>query len=135
MTRTGRAYTPKGTRDYERDLRILARDVMRTREPFSGPLTVEVTAYMPAPESWPNWKSERVSEHGQKISHTVKPDIDNLAKVIDGLNGVVWVDDSQITDLHVYKRYSRQPRLIVEVAHDTVAVHSKTKTRAKIKAG
>lgn len=129
MTRAGIAYTPKATRDYERDLRILARDTMRGREPFSGPLTVEVCAYMPVPQSWPRWKTERVTDHGLQIGHTSKPDLDNLAKTIDGLNGVVWVDDSQITDLHVYKRYSHQPRLVVEVMHDATAVHSKTKRK------
>ena len=33
-----------------------------------------------------------------------RTDIDNLAKlVMDALNGVVWEDDSQIEELHVYR--------------------------------
>jgi Holliday junction resolvase RusA-like endonuclease len=36
-----------------------------------------------------------------------KPDIDNLAKsVLDGMNGIVWRDDSQIVSLHVTKVYA-----------------------------
>lgn len=127
MTRSGHVFTPKKTKSYEDDLRILARDRMRGAEPFSGPLTVEIHAYLPAPTSWPKWKAENL--RGNRVSHTSRPDIDNLGKIIDGLNGVVWADDSQITDLHIYKRYSYKPRLVVDVTHDPGAIHSRTKTR------
>jgi Holliday junction resolvase RusA-like endonuclease len=36
-----------------------------------------------------------------------KPDIDNIAKTyLDAMNGVIFVDDTQVIDLHVKKLYS-----------------------------
>jgi Holliday junction resolvase RusA-like endonuclease len=36
-----------------------------------------------------------------------KPDIDNIAKTfLDGMNGVIFKDDTQVIDLHVKKVYS-----------------------------
>lgn len=48
-------------------------------------------------------------------------DLDNLAKaVLDGLNGVAWLDDAQIVELHLWKQYdSVYPRLQVMVAEVT----------------
>ena len=126
FTRHGRAYTPRSTRQYEDDLRILARQRRGADKPFDGPLHVEVTAYFSPPQSWPKWKKDRVTGHGTFIACTVKPDIDNLGKIIDGLNGIVWHDDAQITDMRIAKRYSLKPRLIIVVRHDQAAIHSKT---------
>lgn len=37
---------------------------------------------------------------------TCKPDADNIEKlVMDALNGVAWIDDSQVTDPNVHKKY------------------------------
>jgi len=127
MTKQGHTYTPAKTRNYEADLRVLAKQRMRGKAPMAGPLTVEITAYMPMPASWPKWKRELVNEDGVFIRHTSKPDVDNLGKIIDGLNGVVWVDDSQIADLVIRKRYDEKPRLTIIVQHDPQAIHSKTK--------
>jgi len=45
-------------------------------------------------------------------------DIDNFNKlVLDALTGIVWEDDSQILELHIYKDYDKQnPRIELEVA-------------------
>ena len=49
-----------------------------------------------------------------------KPDVDNILKIVmDGLNGIAYPDDKQITDAHVKKRYSSEPRVevvLMEVA-------------------
>lgn len=129
FTRSGIAYTPKATKSYEDDMRVLAKQQMCGLEPFSGPLTVELVACLPYPQSWPKWKAKRVTEG--EIKHTTKPDADNLAKMIDGLNGVVWVDDAQITELRVCKQYSSRPRLCISVTHDEQALHSKTRLQPR----
>lgn len=129
FTRTGRAYTPTKTRQYENDIRTLARARMQGLEPMSGPIRLELVAYLPYPLGWPKWKTERVTGHGVFVAHTVKPDFDNLAKIVDALKGIVWLDDSQITDSTIRKRYSKQPRLVLAIEQDPHAVHSKTKRK------
>ena len=126
MTKQGHAYTPARTRNYEADIRYQAIQRMKGRAKMEGALHVTVTAYLPVPQSWPKWKRELVTDHGVFIRHTSKPDADNLGKIIDGLNGVVWKDDSQISDLWIRKRYSNNPRLEITVEHDPYATHSKT---------
>ena len=37
---------------------------------------------------------------------TTRPDIDKLARaVLDGCTSVIWKDDSQVCEMHVFKRY------------------------------
>jgi Holliday junction resolvase RusA-like endonuclease len=50
-------------------------------------------------------------------NHTKKPDIDNMVKFcLDVLNGVVFKDDSLITFLVAEKRYSENPRTIINIS-------------------
>jgi len=46
-----------------------------------------------------------------------KMDLDNLGKlVIDSMSGLVFVDDKQITELHLYKGYCKEkPRVEIEI--------------------
>jgi len=85
--RTGRAYTPPRTKMAEDDARWWLRVGMNrigAAVPFAGPLAVDLT-FIPA-------DNRRV-------------DLDNLVKLIwDAANGVVWVDDCQVIDLHARKR-------------------------------
>ncbi|WP_339970305.1 RusA family crossover junction endodeoxyribonuclease [Holzapfeliella sp. He02] len=47
---------------------------------------------------------------------TAKPDVDNYFKgFTDALNGLVFEDDNQITEVHAYKFYSDNPRIELEV--------------------
>jgi len=44
--------------------------------------------------------------NGKEEFHTKKPDIDNLAKAVkDALKGIIYHDDSQIVEAHLFKRY------------------------------
>lgn len=110
--RTGRAYTPARTVSYEAALRIAAQAVMRGA-PLAGPLDVTVTMHMPVPASWS--KKKQLAALAGEIFPTKKPDWDNAAKMTDALNQVVWIDDKQIVDGRVRKRYSATPELIVSV--------------------
>ena len=48
------------------------------------------------------------------IYATKKPDWDNIAKVIcDALNGIAWVDDSQIVSGTVAKYYAEESKVLV----------------------
>lgn len=129
LASSGAVYTPKKTRSYETQVTLLAREKMRGRAPFSGPIEINITARFTPPASWPKWKRNRVTDHGTFISMTVKPDVDNLAKIIDGLNGVVWHDDAQITSLEISKCYALKPSLSIFVRHRRLDIHSKTERK------
>jgi len=50
----------------------------------------------------------------RKIRHTSKLDVDSYVKgVIDGLNKVIWEDDSHVVELLVRKFYSLSPMIVV----------------------
>ncbi len=102
-----RSYTPKKTSDYETEVRTQAQAVM-TREPLETPLAVYLYFRLPIPRSHSKKRQEACLTGSERPIK--KPDIDNLAKsVLDGLNGVVWHDDSQIVSLHLTKVYARNP--------------------------
>lgn len=45
-----------------------------------------------------------------------KPDIDNITKIVlDGLNGIAYKDDNQITKIEVKKIYSETSYIEVEI--------------------
>ena len=110
---TGRAFTPAATRSYESHLRLAAQDVMGARPPLEGPVSIDVVALMPIPKSWS--KSRRAEAALQMHRPIKKPDADNLLKVIDALNEVVWRDDAQVVDAVIIKRYSDTPALKITV--------------------
>lgn len=56
------------------------------KEPMEGPLSVKIELY------WPT-----------RANH----DIDNIKMLLDALTGILWVDDGQITELHVTKQYDK----------------------------
>ena len=106
VTKSGRTvhYTPAKTRTYERTVAWVATGEMCGRQPLSGPLELTLRFTLPIPNSWPKWKRERALTGG--IRPTGPPDLDNLSKAIkDGLNGVLWGDDSQVCVTHSEKRY------------------------------
>lgn len=110
---TGHAFTPANTRKYESALRYAAQEAMGTEAPLEGPLCVVVVAIFPVPASWSEKK--RRAAYAGAIWPTVKPDADNLIKVLDACNEVVWRDDKQIVDARIVKRYGERPRLVIEV--------------------
>jgi Holliday junction resolvase RusA-like endonuclease len=106
---SGRAYTPEATRSYEGALRYAAQQVMGDRPPLEGPLMVVMTAGFPIPASWS--KSKRAAAYYAPC----KPDADNLAKVLDALNEVVFKDDKQVVCLNMRKVYTATPALEITV--------------------
>jgi Holliday junction resolvase RusA-like endonuclease len=86
---------------------------MGEAQPMGGPLCVTVVAIFPIPESW----SKRKKDDARRgmIVPGVRPDWENLAKTLDALNGVVWIDDKQVVDGRVLKQYGDRPRLSIEV--------------------
>ena len=103
FTRGGFAYTPAKTKKYEQKVRAAALRVMDGKLPLEGPIALRLMFNMEVPKSWS--KKKRADAFFGKMLPISRPDIDNLVKIIDGLNGVLFKDDSQITDLIASKRY------------------------------
>lgn len=79
-----------------------------------GPVVLAIVFYLPRPQALLT-----KSKAGQAIPHVKKPDLDKLARAAkDALTGVVWTDDSQVTDLIARKRYCAAgefPRVVIRV--------------------
>ena len=99
------AYTPEKTRTYETLIRDAAIEAMGTSEPLETPVTLYLYIRVPIPKSHSKKKVEAcLNGLDQPIK---KPDASNILKSVeDGMNGIVYKDDSQIINLHVTKVYS-----------------------------
>ncbi|WP_423396057.1 RusA family crossover junction endodeoxyribonuclease [Burkholderia sp. LMG 21824] len=114
VTRFG-TYTPKKTRHYEHDVRLLARAACGMVEPYMGAVHIDLVAYVPIPKSWPKWKQQAARDG--TLYPISKPDLDNLEKAVtDACNGLVYADDGQIVDCTKAKRYSDNPHVWVRIA-------------------
>ena len=81
---SGRVFTPKQTRITEEVVRFLVKDAMKDEE------------------------VDAVSSFGVRMGFFLKTfqrrDVDNMTKLIlDALNKVVWMDDSQVVEIHAWK--------------------------------
>ena len=85
---------------------------MNGRLPLDGPLEVSYTVERPMP-AWSR-KRQGMALAGL-IRPTTRPDADNYLKCLDALTHVVWRDDAQIVRLSFEKRYSEQPKTVIEV--------------------
>ena len=125
-------HTPTKTRRWEEDARMVARQSMGQRKPYTGPVEVHVTASFVIPTAWPKWKLE-AAENGL-ICHTTKPDGDNILKAAkDALNGVVWIDDAQVVMATVVKQYADRPSVKI-VVRGKPGLRAQIKTRAEFDA-
>jgi crossover junction endodeoxyribonuclease RusA len=72
------------------------------------PISIALTFYFEKP------KSERKAA----FHKTTKPDLDKLLRaVLDGLTGIAYVDDSQVTDCRTSKVFGSPARLEVQITH------------------
>lgn len=109
---TGMAFTPSKTANYEAILAAAGAEAMAGHPPLEGPLVVHVTAFMPIARSWTKKKTAAALDGAERPG---KPDLDNILKVLDALNQIVWRDDAQIAEARVSKLYDSDPRLEIEV--------------------
>lgn len=107
--------TPENTILYENHVKQSFLMAVSERWFNKEPLGMYITAFYPIPKS--ATKKERELIRLKLLFPTKKPDADNIAKCIcDALNGVAYGDDTQIVNLHVYKRYAlEEPKVIVYI--------------------
>lgn len=111
-----RMHTPQKTVNYESMVAVVAQQAMAGNPPLTGPVMLSVYAVFQPPKSWSKKLQQLNFETPQFV--VKKPDFDNVLKALcDGMNGVVWVDDSQVAVLgQCCKVYGNRPRVEVTVA-------------------
>ncbi len=100
-----RVFDPKKSRSWKAEARqaMVLQGVHTLLFP-DGPVEVHVTAVFTCPKG-----DERKREPRPRRRHAKKPDGENVAKaVLDAATGVLWRDDSQVSDLFVAKRVGAQ---------------------------
>jgi len=111
VKRTGVAITPVQTRDYEALVREVAIRRMDGRQPWTHPMMAIIVAHFPIPPSWS--KTKKLAAQRQLISPS-KPDCDNIAKILlDSCCRLVYIDDAQVTNCFIFKRFGETARLDV----------------------
>ena len=109
VTSKGWTYTPKKTIQYEHKVRLLFAANFPDFEPIQGPVSMTFVFLMPLPKSWSKKKQKEALE---KRWHIKRPDTDNLIKAIkDALNGLAYIDDSQVCREKIFKQYANEPRV------------------------
>lgn len=107
ITRTGRAYTPKATREAEGYIRHQAAQAMTGQEVLRGAVQAWVEVEIEPPQK--TSKKLRKSMMDGEVFPTKKPDADNVLKaILDACNGVVYLDDKQVVKLSMMKRYGER---------------------------
>ena len=114
-TRTGRMYDPSA-KDKKNILLRIAK--FKPKQPFAGDIYLKLIFTMPRPKyHYRTGKFKHLLKSDIPCNHSVKPDIDNLVKMIsDVLQPHFYVDDSQICRLQAEKVYGKNGKteIIIE---------------------
>ena len=103
FTRTGHAYTPKTTHDYEKLIRDFYTE--NTQDFYEDAIQIKLTFYMPIPKS--TTKIKRSQMESGEIKCTCKKDLDNMIKSFtDAIIGVAYLDDALITKINAQKKWA-----------------------------
>lgn len=113
-------YTPRKTIAYEGRFAHAYGEKYGDEPPIQGACKVSITAVFALSKADYTSKGEPNKRGRAKLDGTIqvtkKPDCDNIAKaVLDGLNEVALMDDCQVVELNIVKRYGTQPKVSVIV--------------------
>ena len=100
----GRTYDPPTSKQFKRDIALLVNSLRKDSAVYTGKIKVRIDIFRAAAKFKKGVTSQRYG------------DIDNLAKaILDGVNGVLWKDDSQISDLHITKNLADTPHITLSI--------------------
>ena len=100
-----KTYTDAKTSSYEDQIRFYALRAMGSSEPLKTALEAFIYVRLPVPKSYPKKRAEACLSGSEWPCK--KPDLDNIVKsYMDGMNGIVYVDDSQVVEIHTTKVYA-----------------------------
>lgn len=109
----GRIKTPEQTVIYENYIKLLYRSQIKIY--FEGPIKMIINCFYPIAKS-DSKKKKQAKLNGEIRPHNIKPDADNVIKVIcDALNTVAYKDDTQIVELVTTKHFGDKPRVEVTI--------------------
>lgn len=109
-------YDPDKSRDFKQYVRLVGSQYA-PKELITCAIDLAIDIYGATPKKYQTKPKQALIEKGE-LRPTTKPNVDNYVKgVKDGLNKVIWQDDSQVVNLTVRKFYSMQPRVVVRVAY------------------
>jgi Holliday junction resolvase RusA-like endonuclease len=109
-----RVYTDAKTKAYEAAIAAAARQAMGNMPPLTGPVHVEIMAFMEPVKSAS--KRVRAAMLAGDSWPTKKPDLDNIQKaVLDGLNKIAFVDDAQVCSMFCVKYYAEKSCIRISV--------------------
>lgn len=112
-----RAYTPEKTASYENLINLSYIQALKgAPSPYwDKPVRISILAIYQIPKSFSKKRTAEALD-GQ-IRPQVKPDIDNVVKVVcDALNKVAYKDDTQVVEISACKRYGTEPMLQIDIA-------------------
>ncbi len=105
----------KELKSFEQFIKMKASELFE--KPMTGPVCLSVHFLMPRPQNM-MWKKREMP----RTPNIHRPDADNLLKMIeDCLNGIAYLDDAQITELHVWKEYhagDEGPKTVIRIEED-----------------
>ena len=113
---SGRAYQPARNREYREIVRAAAMSAMEGREPMTGEVSARIALF----------------RHYKPTARNYG-DADNHAKaILDGLNGICFVDDAQIVRLVVEKyKDAANPRAEIELSEVRNGIDVCTRTESR----
>lgn len=112
----GRTYTPPKTVAFERSVAVAGRAAMEQAKlsRFAHPIIAHLRIMEATPQSW------GVVDKALAMAGVICPsqnDMDNQIKAIfDGLNGVVYKDDSQLTQLFAIREYGPAAGFVLNIS-------------------
>jgi Holliday junction resolvase RusA-like endonuclease len=99
-------YTDAKTIDYETQVAMRARHAIGSTKPLEGALSVFLYLRYTVPASYSKKRKEACL---RGVEYPKRIDIDNVYKsVTDAMNGIVYLDDSQIVEAHIKKVYAEE---------------------------
>lgn len=106
------AYTPKSTKDYEQQIAEAYTQAGGKCLPADVYVGISIEAFFQVPQSWT--KSKKIAVTMGTIKPTVKPDVDNIIKIVlDGLNGTAYADDKQVIHVSASKKYTQGTPMVM----------------------
>lgn len=109
-----RMYTPAKTAAYEQLVAVYASAAMKKAPLLEHPVRLRLGIYCKVPGTWSKKRRDDALAGIERPAK--KPDLDNIVKALaDGMNGIVWIDDSQIVELVCSKHYALEPHVNVSV--------------------